>query len=221
MQITEVVACSPVIAVLTIHDVARAVPLANALARGGIRVIEVTLRTPAALDAIRAVRSEAPHVIVGAGTILNEDDLQRSQDAGASFAVSPGSTSQLLQAAHDMNFPFLPGVATASEIMEGLAHDYAIFKFFPAENVGGIAALKALSAPFSQVRFCPTGGVTLESAPEYLELPGVVCVGGSWLAPSQLIERRDWKSIEALAAKTAACLNGSLGRRPATSRGTA
>jgi 2-dehydro-3-deoxyphosphogluconate aldolase/(4S)-4-hydroxy-2-oxoglutarate aldolase len=169
-------------------------------------VIEVTLRTPAALDAIRAVGNEAPDVIVGAGTVLTEDDLQRSRDAGASFAVSPGSTSQLLQAANDMNFPFLPGVATASEIMEGLAHRYAIFKFFPAENVGGIAALKALSAPFSQVRFCPTGGVTLESAPEYLKLPSVVCVGGSWLAPPQLIERRDWKSIETLAAETAAAL---------------
>jgi 2-dehydro-3-deoxyphosphogluconate aldolase/(4S)-4-hydroxy-2-oxoglutarate aldolase len=206
MRIAEVVAHSPVIPVLTIHDAASAAPLASALARGGVRVIEVTLRTPAALDAIRAIRDEAPDVIVGAGTILTEDDLQRSRDAGACFAVSPGSTSRLLQAARAMNFPFLPGVATASEIMQGLAHDYAIFKFFPAESVGGIAALEALSAPFSQVRFCPTGGVTLESAPEYLELPGVVCVGGSWLAPLKLIERRDWKSIEALAAKTTAAL---------------
>jgi 2-dehydro-3-deoxyphosphogluconate aldolase/(4S)-4-hydroxy-2-oxoglutarate aldolase len=211
MRIAEVVAHSPVIPVLTIHDAASAAPLAHALARGGIRVIEVTLRTAAALDAIRAVRSEAPDVIVGAGTTLNEDDLQSSRDAGASFAVSPGSTSRLLQAATEMRFPLLPGVATASEIMHGLAHDYAIFKFFPAENVGGIAALKALSAPFSQVRFCPTGGVTLESAPEYLELPSVVCVGGSWLAPAQSIERRDWKSIEMLAAKTTAALR--TGRR--------
>lgn len=208
MQIAEVVAHSPVIPVLTIHDAARAVPLATALACGGLRVIEVTLRTPAALDAVRAVRHEAPDVIVGAGTIVTEDDLQRSRDAGAIFAVSPGSTPRLLQAANEMNFPFLPGVATASEIMQGLAHDYAIFKFFPAENVGGVAALKALSAPFSQVRFCPTGGVTLESAPEYLELPNVACVGGSWPAPSQLIERRDWKSIEMLAAKTAVALLG-------------
>jgi 2-dehydro-3-deoxyphosphogluconate aldolase/(4S)-4-hydroxy-2-oxoglutarate aldolase len=206
MNIVEVVAHSPVIPVLTIHDAANAVPLASALARGGVRVIEVTLRTPAALESIRAVRSEAPDVIVGAGTIATEDDLQRSRDAGASFAVSPGLTPQLLQAANEMSFPFLPGVATASEIMEGVAHDYAIFKFFPAENVGGVAAIKALSAPFSHVRFCPTGGVTLESAPQYLELPSVVCVGGSWLAPSQLVERRDWKSIEALAAKTAAAL---------------
>jgi len=212
MQIAEVVACSPVIPVLTIHDAARAAPLAGALARGGIRVIEVTLRTPAALDAIRAVRSEAPEVMVGAGTILSEADLRRSRDAGASFAVSPGSTAQLLEAANDMSFPFLPGVATASEIMQGVAHGYALFKFFPAKNVGGIGALKALSTVFSQVRFCPTGGITLDSAPEYLELPSVVCVGGSWLAPPMLIERRDWKSIETLAAQTTVALKNARGQ---------
>lgn len=206
MKIAEVVAQSPVIPVLTIHDAAGAGPLGHALARGGIRVIEVTLRTHAALDAIRALRTEVPDVVVGAGTILTEEDLRKSRDAGAVFAVSPGSTSQLLRAANELNFPFLPGVATASEIIEGLAHDYAIFKFFPAEGLGGIAALSALSAAFSQARFCPTGGVTLGSAPAYLELPSVVCVGGSWLAPSHLIERRDWKSIETLAAQTVAAL---------------
>jgi 2-dehydro-3-deoxyphosphogluconate aldolase/(4S)-4-hydroxy-2-oxoglutarate aldolase len=206
MRIEDILELSPVIPVLTIHDAAIAAPLAAALARGGLRVIEVTLRTPQALAAIRAMRSQVADAIVGAGTVLSEDDLRVSRDAGAMFAVSPGSTTELLAIAKKMNDPLLPGIATASEIMAGLAQGYSHFKFFPAENIGGIAALKALSAPFSHVRFCPTGGVTLQTAKDYLTLPNVSCVGGSWVAPSALIERRDWSSIESLAKDAVAAL---------------
>lgn len=206
MQVADILKLSPVIPVLTIQDAAKAVPLASALARGGIRVLEVTLRTPAALDAVRAIRNEVREAFVGVGTVLNEDDLQASRDAGAGFIVSPGATSQLLTAATKAKMPFLPGIATSSEIMNGLAHGYRCFKFFPAENIGGITALRSLSAPFSQVQFCPTGGVTLQTAKEYLSIPNVMCVGGSWVAPQALIDQGAWGRIEALASETLAAL---------------
>jgi 2-dehydro-3-deoxyphosphogluconate aldolase / (4S)-4-hydroxy-2-oxoglutarate aldolase len=212
MTIDEIMQASPVIPVLTIHDAATAALLAGALLRGGIRVLEVTLRTPDALPAIRAIRKEVPGAIVGAGTVLNEKDLQESRDAGSMFIVSPGATPALFAAATKSGIPFLPGVATASDIMSALAHGYDCCKFFPAENIGGIAALRSLSAPFSQVRFCPTGGITLQSAKDYLALPNVRCVGGSWVAPPALIEQKGWSRIEALAAETTAALRTVIKR---------
>ena len=199
MQIETLMNVSPVIPVLTIDEAEIAVPLANALVRGGVRVLEITLRTPQSIDAIRAIATAVPEALVGAGTVLNETDLVAARDAGAQFCVSPGSTGELLAAATRLGMPLLPGIATASELMVGLALGYRAFKFFPAENIGGLAALKALSAPFSQVRFCPTGGVTLELAKQYLALKNVPCVGGSWLAPATAVKERAWQQIERLA----------------------
>jgi 2-dehydro-3-deoxyphosphogluconate aldolase/(4S)-4-hydroxy-2-oxoglutarate aldolase len=209
MQVEAVMKLSPVIPVLTIEDSANAVPLARALVRGGVRVLEVTLRTPQSLEAIRAIAAEVGDAVVGSGTVLNELQLRESRDAGAQFAVSPGSTEQLLAAAREMNYPLLPGIATASELMMGMALNYRAFKFFPAENIGGVAALKSLSAPFSQVSFCPTGGISLERAKEYLAIPTVRCVGGSWLVPASALKNRDWNQIESLARQAIAVLGHS------------
>jgi 2-dehydro-3-deoxyphosphogluconate aldolase/(4S)-4-hydroxy-2-oxoglutarate aldolase len=212
MQIESILKISPVMPVLTIDSVEFAVPLAKALVRGGVRVLEVTLRTPDSLAAIRAIATEVRDAVVGAGTVLNEKDLLAAQDAGAMFAVSPGSTPELLAAARKTQIPLLPGVATASELMMALALDYRFFKFFPAENIGGIAALKSLSAPFAQAQFCPTGGISLELAKSYFALPCVRCVGGSWLAPAAALKNSDWVQIETLAAQAVATL-GSLQRK--------
>lgn len=189
---------SPVIPVVVIEDAGAAIPLARALVAGGVRPIEVTLRTPAALDAIRAM-TEVEGAVVGAGTVLTERDLEAAKAAGALFAVSPGSTPSLLRAARDLDLPLLPGVATASELMMGLEAGYDAFKFFPAANIGGPGALAALAGPFPRPRFCPTGGVTLRSAPDYLALPNVGCVGGSWLTPKVALEAGDWAHVEGLA----------------------
>jgi 2-dehydro-3-deoxyphosphogluconate aldolase/(4S)-4-hydroxy-2-oxoglutarate aldolase len=170
----------PVIPVLIVEDAAQARPIAEALVEGGLRVLEVTLRTPAALDVIREM-SKVEGAVVGAGTVLNPKDLDASLAAGARFIVSPGLTDSLGRAAVESGIPFLPGVSSAGDIMRGLDLGLTHFKFFPASTSGGIPALKALSAPFNQVRFCPTGGVTLETAPDWLALPSVLCVGGSWL----------------------------------------
>jgi 2-dehydro-3-deoxyphosphogluconate aldolase/(4S)-4-hydroxy-2-oxoglutarate aldolase len=170
-------------------------------------VLEVTLRTPQALDAIRAIAQEVKDAVVGSGTVLNERNLIASRDAGAQFAVSPGSTAELLTAAKKHSLPLLPGIATASELMLGLSLGYKAFKFFPAENIGGAPALKSLCAPFSQTSFCPTGGITLELAKKYLAIPNVRCVGGSWLAPSAALKNRDWSQIEKLAAQAVATLS--------------
>jgi 2-dehydro-3-deoxyphosphogluconate aldolase/(4S)-4-hydroxy-2-oxoglutarate aldolase len=196
---------SPVMPVVTIDDAADAEPLARVLLASGIRTIEVTLRTPAALDAIKAIAKSAPEMIVGAGTVLNIDDLDAAIDAGARYALSPGGTPKLMKAARNASIPFIPGVATSSEIMRGLDLGYTHFKFFPAEQMGGAAALKAQGAPLPNARFCPTGGVTPENAPAYLALSNVICVGGSWVAPAARINAKDWASIEA-AAKHAASL---------------
>lgn len=173
---------APVIPVLVIERLEHARPLAEALVSGGLHVLEVTLRTKVALDAIREMRS-VDGAVVGAGTVKNADDLQRASDAGSEFIVSPGLTSTLARAAIDMNIPFLPGVSNAGDIMKGLDHGLTHFKFFPAVPSGGIPALKALSAPFGEVSFCPTGGITMGTAPDWLSLDQVLCVGGSWLVP--------------------------------------
>ena len=194
----------PVIAVLTIEQADDAVPLARALAAGGVRVLEVTLRTPTALDAISAIACEVPEAIVGAGTVLSPHDLERAEQAGARFAVSPGLTEPLIKAASNSPLPFLPGVATVSELMRGLDAGLDHFKFFPAEAAGGAAVLKALQGPFAQCRFCPTGGITPANASAYLALPNVLCVGGGWLAPVETIAARDWARITELARAASA-----------------
>jgi 2-dehydro-3-deoxyphosphogluconate aldolase/(4S)-4-hydroxy-2-oxoglutarate aldolase len=198
---------SPVLPVATVDDAATAPQLARALYAGGIRAIEITLRTPAALDAIRAAAQAVPEMIVGAGTVLDEADLAAAIEAGARFALSPGATPRLMKTARKAPIPFIPGVATAGEIMRGLDLGYRCFKFFPAEQLGGPATLHALAAPLPAARFCPTGSITPEKAPRYLALANVLCVGGSWIAPADRISARDWAGIEA-AAKQAAALRG-------------
>jgi 2-dehydro-3-deoxyphosphogluconate aldolase/(4S)-4-hydroxy-2-oxoglutarate aldolase len=183
--------------------------LARAFVRGGIRVIEVTLRTPAALAAIEAISRAELGIAVGAGTVLSVADLHAATSAGASFAISPGATPELLAAGRLASIPYLPAVATASEVMCGLAAGYRCFKFFPAGAAGGIAMLKSFAGPFPDARFCPTGGITQDTVSSYLELPNVLCAGGSWLSPSDTLTARDWVRIEALASKAAAS------RRPA------
>ena len=192
---------APVIPVLVIEDAAHAVPIAQALVAGGLPVLEVTLRTPAALDVIREMK-QVPGAIVGAGTVLNPADLDKALEAGAEFIVSPGLTSSLGKAAIASGVPFLPGTANAGDIMLGLDLGLTHFKFFPAEASGGIAALKAIAAPFGMARFCPTGGITQATAPQWLALDAVLCVGGSWLVPSG---SPDQAAIE-IAARAAAAL---------------
>lgn len=197
-------ALAPVLPVVTIEDAADAGPLARALLAGGIRTVEITLRTPAALDAIREAARAAPDLVVGAGTVLNEEDLAAAAEAGALYALSPGATPVLLRAGRTAAIPLIPGVATASELMAGLALNYRCFKFFPAEQLGGPAAVKAMAGPLPQARFCPTGGIGPDLAPAYLALGNVLCIGGSWVAPSEKIRAKDWAGIEALARQAAA-----------------
>ena len=199
MRSDEVMRLSPVIAVVTVKDAGHGEPLARALAAGGVRAVEITLRTPAALEAIRRAAERVPEAVVGAGTVLSERDLSAVADAGAAFAVSPGLTPALLQAARGSSVSLLPGVASASELMLGIEHGLDRFKFFPAEAAGGVPLLKGLGGPFAEMRFCPTGGISLENAATYLALPNVLCVGGSWVAPDKLIEAGDWEGIERLA----------------------
>lgn len=182
MNIDAIMRTAPVIPVIVIEDVAHAVPLAEALVAGGLRVLEVTLRTPAALDAIRAMK-QVEGAIVGAGTVLNPRDLDAALEAGSEFIVSPGLTEPLGKAAVAAGVPFLPGIANSGDIMRGLDLGLDRFKFFPAMASGGLPALKALAAPFGNVRFCPTGGISLENAPEWLAFDPVLCVGGSWVSP--------------------------------------
>lgn len=204
MTIEDILKACPVMPVVTIHDAATAPELARALARGGVTVVEVTLRTPVALDAIRRISAEVPEVTVGAGTVLTPHDYEQSIKAGAAFAISPGATPTLLAHGRDAAIPYLPAVATASELMAAMEFGYGVFKFFPAGVAGGVAALKSLGGPFPLARFCPTGGVSLENLGDYLGLPNVVCVGGSWLAPDKLVAAGDWSGIEAIAARTTA-----------------
>ncbi len=199
-SIETIMRTSPVIPVLVIEDVAHAKPIAEALVAGGLRVLEVTLRTAAALDVIREMR-KVPGAIVGAGTVLNEADLRASIDAGSEFIVSPGLTEPLGKAAIASGIPFLPGIANAGDIMRGLDLGLRHFRFFPAEASGGLPALKALAAPFGQALFCPTGGISLASAPQWLALEPVLCVGGSWVVPKGA---PDAAAITAAAAQSAA-----------------
>jgi 2-dehydro-3-deoxyphosphogluconate aldolase / (4S)-4-hydroxy-2-oxoglutarate aldolase len=195
----EFLTLSPVIPVVTLADAATAVALAQALLRGGVRVIEVTLRNDQGLKAIEAIARAVPQMKVGAGTVLSGADLRAAAAAGASFAVSPGLTPQLLEEARAGRLPYLPAVATPSEVMRALEAGYRDLKFFPAIAAGGIAMLRALASPFPQTRFCATGGLTVQNAPDYLRLPNVSCVGGSWLTPADALARGDWAHIESLA----------------------
>jgi 2-dehydro-3-deoxyphosphogluconate aldolase/(4S)-4-hydroxy-2-oxoglutarate aldolase len=199
MTLEQILASAPVMPVVTIDDPAMAVPLARALVAGGIRAIEVTFRTAAALEALTRIAVEVPEAIPGAGTVLTAAHFQAAAKAGAKFAVSPGATPALLASVRPGPIPFLPGVATASELMACLETGITICKFFPAADAGGVAALKSLGAPFPQARFCPTGGIDLASAPAYLALPNVLCVGGSWIVPRDAIAAGDFARIEALA----------------------
>ena len=195
----QVMQDAPVIPVIVLHDVAHAVPMARALVAGGIRMLEVTLRTPQALACMEAIAKAVPQAVVGAGTVRTAADAQAAVNAGAQFAVSPGYTPALGQACRDQGWALLPGVATGSEIMLAQEGGYTELKFFPAMQAGGPAMLKAWSGPFFDVRFCPTGGVTSENAAEFLSLPNVLCVGGSWLVPADAMAQGDWARIETLA----------------------
>jgi 2-dehydro-3-deoxyphosphogluconate aldolase/(4S)-4-hydroxy-2-oxoglutarate aldolase len=200
----EVMASAIVIPVLTIKDAAQAVPFARALVEGGIRVLEVTLRTEAGLPALAAMIREVPEAVIGAGTVLTPAQYRQVSDLGAKFCVAPGFTPVLREAARAGGAPFLPGAATPSEVMALLEAGYAYQKFFPAEPAGGIPMLKAIAAPIPEVSFCPTGGISLANAAAYLALPNVICIGGSWLVPDKALQSNDWRAITALAAEAAA-----------------
>ena len=203
MPIRELMAASPVMPVIVLDRVADAVPLARALVNGGIRVLEITLRTPVALDCVRAIRAAVPEAIVGAGTLTRPEDFLQVAEAGGQFAVTPGLTDELVAAAKRAPFPLLPGVATASELLTARAAGYTALKFFPAEPAGGTAMLSAFAPVFPNVIFCPTGGITRASAPRYLALKNVACVGGSWVTPAAALGCGDWTQIEALARDAA------------------
>lgn len=192
----------PVIPVIVLKDVAHAVPMARALLAGGIRMLEVTLRTPQALACIEAIAREVPEAVVGAGTVRSRADAQAAANAGARFAVSPGYTSAVGQACRDAHLALLPGVASSSEIMMATDDGFTELKFFPAVQAGGVGMLKAWSGPFFDVKFCPTGGITLQNAPDFLALGNVVCVGGSWLVPANVAETGDWGRVTRLAMET-------------------
>jgi 2-dehydro-3-deoxyphosphogluconate aldolase/(4S)-4-hydroxy-2-oxoglutarate aldolase len=194
----------PVIPVIVISNPDHAVPLAQALLAGGIKVLEITLRSHAALEAIRRIREELPDVLVGAGTVLSGQDLHAVAEAGGRFAISPGLTPNLLAAADQQSLPLIPGVATASELMTALEAGLTELKFFPAQAAGGVQMLQSFSGPFPQVSFCPTGGITLQNYREYLALKNIACVGGSWLVAAEKMAQEDWPAITALAREAVA-----------------
>ncbi|APA59906.1 bifunctional 4-hydroxy-2-oxoglutarate aldolase/2-dehydro-3-deoxy-phosphogluconate aldolase [Campylobacter coli] len=195
MQAKEVLEISKIIPVITIYDLKTSVNLAKALLDGGIKILEITLRTNNAIEAIKLIANEVPQVIVGAGTILNFKMLEEVKNAGAKFAISPGLNSIFAKEAQNIDITLIPGVATASEVMLALEFGYKNLKFFPAESAGGITMLKSLAAPFSGVKFCPTGGINLDNMQNYLNLNNVLCVGGSWLSPKELILEKQWSKI--------------------------
>ncbi|MEL6522634.1 MAG: bifunctional 4-hydroxy-2-oxoglutarate aldolase/2-dehydro-3-deoxy-phosphogluconate aldolase [Pseudomonadota bacterium] len=199
----EICMLAPVVPVLVVEDAAKAAPLAKALVAGGLPALEVTLRTPAALDVIREM-AEIEGGVVGAGTLLAPEDVTRAKEAGAQFGVSPGATDRLLDACVDADLPLLPGAATASEAMRLLERGYTVQKFFPAEAAGGAALLKSLASPLPQISFCPTGGVSMKNVNDYLTLPNTICVGGSWVAPAAMVAAEDWDGITALAKEASA-----------------
>ncbi|OJB99027.1 bifunctional 4-hydroxy-2-oxoglutarate aldolase/2-dehydro-3-deoxy-phosphogluconate aldolase [Yersinia ruckeri] len=200
----QIMTAGPVVPVIVINKLAQAVPLAKALVAGGVRVLEVTLRTPCAVDAIRAIAQEVPEAIIGAGTVLNPEQLAAVTEAGAQFAISPGLTDDLLKAATAGSIPLIPGISTVSELMLGMSYGLKEFKFFPAEANGGVKALQAIGGPFSQVRFCPTGGITPNNYCDYLALKSVLCIGGSWLVPAEALEKGDYARITELAKQAVA-----------------
>ncbi|SDW14920.1 2-keto-3-deoxy-phosphogluconate aldolase [Ruegeria halocynthiae] len=202
----EICALAPIVPVLVVDDASQARPLAEALVAGGLPALEVTLRTPAALDAIRAM-AEVPGGVVGAGTLVTPEDVRAAKAAGAQFGVSPGATDALIAACEAENLPLLPGAATASEAMALLEKGYDMLKFFPAEASGGAPALKAIGAPLPQITFCPTGGVSPTNARDYLSLSNVICAGGSWVAPKQMVQNGDWSGIETLAREAASLMD--------------
>ena len=195
----NILAGHSVIPVITLDRVEDAVPLAQALVAGGLKVLEVTLRTEAAVEGIREIVKHVPDAIVGTGTVCNEQQIKLSEDLGCQFLISPGATDKLLEAGAQSSVPFLPGVASVSELMRGMEYGHRDFKFFPAEAAGGTSVLKAFAGPFGDVRFCPTGGIGLHNVVEYLALPNVLCVGGSWIAQTNLIRQQAWSEIETLA----------------------
>jgi 2-dehydro-3-deoxyphosphogluconate aldolase / (4S)-4-hydroxy-2-oxoglutarate aldolase len=197
-KLADLLGSACVIPVLTIERLEHAVPLARALVAGGVRVLEVTLRTPVAIEAAKAILSQVPDAVVGIGTILTADDLARAQALGAVFGISPGATPDLLKAAERSDLPFAPGITTASELMQARAHGFNLVKFFPAEPSGGIKALRALAGPFPDARFCPTGGIGEANAASWLAEPNVVAVGGSWLCPAADIRSGNWAGITAM-----------------------
>ena len=195
----QVLSTGPVVPVIVVNQPEHAVPMAKALVAGGIRVLEVTLRTPVVMDALRAIIREVPEAIVGAGTVINTQQLKEVTDAGAQFVISPGLTESLLRAATEGPVPLIPGISTVSELMMGMDHGLREFKFFPAEANGGVRALSALAGPFPQVRFCPTGGISPANYRDYLALKSVLCIGGSWLVPDDALQQGDWARITQLA----------------------
>ncbi|MCJ8521389.1 2-dehydro-3-deoxyphosphogluconate aldolase/(4S)-4-hydroxy-2-oxoglutarate aldolase [Pseudorhizobium tarimense] len=203
-NLLAILRAQPVVPVLIVEDAKSAVPLARALVEGGLNAIEITMRTPAALDAVQAVAAEVEGANVGAGTILSAKDFDAAVAAGSTFIVSPGATRGILEAAKNSSVPLLPGAATASEVMALREEGLEVLKFFPAEQAGGAAYLKSLSSPLAGTLFCPTGGISLKNAKDYLSLPNVVCVGGSWVAPKEMVAAGDWAGISKLAREAAA-----------------
>jgi 2-dehydro-3-deoxyphosphogluconate aldolase/(4S)-4-hydroxy-2-oxoglutarate aldolase len=196
----------PVIPVITLDQVEDAVPLANALVAGGLKVLEVTLRTEAAVEGIRQIIKHVPEAIVGTGTVCSEEQIRLSEDLGCQFMISPGATDKLLSIGSQSSVPFLPGISTVSELMRGMEYGLENFKFFPAEVAGGAPVMKAMAGPFPNIKFCPTGGIGLGNALDYLTLPNVMCVGGSWIAKPNDIREKRWKDIERLAREAAAII---------------
>jgi 2-dehydro-3-deoxyphosphogluconate aldolase/(4S)-4-hydroxy-2-oxoglutarate aldolase len=212
MNVLELMRVGPVIPVIALEEAAQAVPLARALVAGGVRVLEVTLRTAAALAAIRAIAQDVPEAIVGVGTVTRPEQFAQARDAGALFAVTPGLTGALIEAARASGLLLLPGVMTPSEVIAAHAAGFFQLKLFPAQQAGGLGMLAALQGPFPDAVFCPTGGVTVETAPDFLALPNVVCVGGSWLTPRAALAANDWVAITQLACQATALPRNALDR---------
>ncbi|MDX2367925.1 MAG: bifunctional 4-hydroxy-2-oxoglutarate aldolase/2-dehydro-3-deoxy-phosphogluconate aldolase [Colwellia sp.] len=200
----EIFAMGPIVPVLVIKKVEDALPIARALLAGGIKVLEVTLRTPAALDVIKIIADELPEACIGAGTVTTREMLQRCQDAGAKFAISPGLTKDLLQAGNEGNIALIPGISSISEMMDGIDSGYDHVKFFPAEASGGVKAIQSIGGPFPDIRICPTGGINLSNVSNYLALPNIACCGGSWLVTDEIVKNKDWSKITELAEQALA-----------------
>ena len=203
----EIFAMGPIVPVLVIKNVEDALPIAKALLAAGIKVLEVTLRTPAALDVIKIIAQELPEACIGAGTVTNREMLQRCEDAGAKFAISPGLTKDLLQAGNEGSIALIPGISSISEMMDGIDYGYDHLKFFPAEASGGVKAIQSIGGPFPDIRFCPTGGINLSNVSNYLALPNVSCCGGSWLVTDEIVKNKDWSKITELAKQALAHVN--------------